>query len=103
MAQARPQAGVGASDRPVRNLLTILWRLIKYLPLLLISPLLMLIAIVAIALTDLFSAVRKKVVAKDQQCSNTSATVVIPNWNGRDLLAKYLPSVIEALAGNPDN
>ena len=87
----------------MRNLLTILWRLIKYLPLLLISPLLMLIAIVAIALTDLFGAFRKKVVAKDQQCSNKSATVVIPNWNGRDLLAKYLPSVIEALIHNPDN
>jgi hypothetical protein len=28
---------------------------------------------------------------------------VIPNWNGRDLLEKYIPSVMEALAGNPDN
>ena len=32
-----------------------------------------------------------------------AASVVIPNWNGRDLLEKYLPSVVEALAGNPDN
>ncbi|MGA2773565.1 MAG: glycosyltransferase, partial [Bryobacteraceae bacterium] len=32
-----------------------------------------------------------------------SASVVIPNWNGRDLLEKYLPSVVEALAGNPEN
>ena len=31
------------------------------------------------------------------------ASVVIPNWNGRDLLARYLPSVVAALAGNPDN
>jgi O-antigen biosynthesis protein len=29
--------------------------------------------------------------------------VVIPNWNGKDLLAKYLPSVVAALAGNPAN
>ncbi|HUQ92069.1 MAG TPA: glycosyltransferase [Bryobacteraceae bacterium] len=29
--------------------------------------------------------------------------MVIPNWNGRDLLAKYLPSVATALEGNPDN
>jgi GT2 family glycosyltransferase len=103
MAQARPQAGVRASDRPVRNFLTILWRLIKSLPLLLISPLLMLAAIVAIALTDLLGSLRRRVVPTDQRCSDAAATVVIPNWNGRDLLAKYLPSVIEALAGNPDN
>jgi GT2 family glycosyltransferase len=28
---------------------------------------------------------------------------VIPNWNGRELLEKYLPSVIAALEGNPEN
>src|SRR5260370_161720 len=104
MAQARPQAGVGASDRSVRNFLTILWRLIKFLPLLLISPLLMLIAIVAIAITDLLGSLRaRRILPADQRCSNTSATVVIPSWNGRDLLAKYLPPVVEALSGNPDN
>ncbi len=32
-----------------------------------------------------------------------AASVVIPNWNGRDLLERYLPSVVEALAGNPEN
>jgi GT2 family glycosyltransferase/glycosyltransferase involved in cell wall biosynthesis len=31
------------------------------------------------------------------------ASVVIPNWNGRDLLEKYLPSVVEALQGNAAN
>src|SRR5258706_504275 len=104
MAQARPQAGAGASDRSVRNFLTILWRLIKYLPLLLISPLLTLIAIVAIAITDLLASLRARpILPADQRCSNSSATVVIPNWNGRDLLAKYLPSVVEALSGSPDN
>src|SRR5258708_7283686 len=63
----------------------------------------MLIAIIAIAVTDLLGSFRGRIVANDQQCPDSSATVVIPNWNGRDLLAKYLPSVIEALAGNPDN
>ena len=29
------------------------------------------------------------------------ASAVIPNWNGRDLLEKYLPSVIAAFAGDP--
>ncbi|HEV3200604.1 MAG TPA: glycosyltransferase, partial [Bryobacteraceae bacterium] len=33
----------------------------------------------------------------------TCASVVIPNWNGRDLLEKYLPSVIRALRGDPAN
>ncbi|HEY1218802.1 MAG TPA: glycosyltransferase, partial [Bryobacteraceae bacterium] len=33
----------------------------------------------------------------------SAASVVIANWNGRDLLARYLPSVITALAGNPAN
>jgi GT2 family glycosyltransferase/glycosyltransferase involved in cell wall biosynthesis len=33
----------------------------------------------------------------------SAASVVIPNWNGRDLLEMYLPSVVEAMAGNPAN
>ncbi len=87
----------------MRTLLTILWRLIRSLPLLLISPFLLVVAIVAIALTDLAAAFRKKPVSTDTQPSLDAATVVIPNWNGRDLLAKYLPSVIAALAGNSEN
>src|SRR5579883_335449 len=39
----------------------------------------------------------------DQQPNNASASVVIPNWNGRDLLEKYLPSVIAAMSDHPDN
>ncbi len=34
---------------------------------------------------------------------STAASVVIPNWNGRDLLQKFLPSVLEALKANPAN
>ncbi len=30
-------------------------------------------------------------------------SVVIPTWNGRDLLEKYLPSVAAAAAFHPDN
>ncbi len=33
----------------------------------------------------------------------SAASVVIPNWNGCDLLEKYLPSVVEAMSGNPAN
>jgi len=35
--------------------------------------------------------------------STAAATVVIPNWNGRDLLARYLPDLEAALEGNPAN
>jgi GT2 family glycosyltransferase len=88
----------------VRTLLIILWRLIKFLPLLIVSPFLMLVVIAAIAATDLLEKLRpKRPLPPDQSCLNHAASVVIPNWNGRDLLEKYLPSVVEALAGHPDN
>jgi len=58
----------------------------------------------ALAATDLLwmLAGRKKPPC-DEQADTHAASVVIPNWNGRDLLEKYLPNVIEALAGNHDN
>ncbi|HEV8039334.1 MAG TPA: glycosyltransferase [Bryobacteraceae bacterium] len=88
----------------MRTLLTILWRLIKFLPLLLLSPFLMLAAVASIAATDLLGRFRKENrLPPDVRCANSSASVVIPNWNGRDLLERYLPSILEALAGNPDN
>jgi GT2 family glycosyltransferase len=88
----------------VKTLLTIIWRLIKSLPLLIVSPFLLLTAIIAIGAADLAAAFRTKPPAPgDERPSNRAASVVIPNWNGRDLLAKYLPSVIVALADNPEN
>ncbi len=87
----------------MRTLLTILWRLIRALPLLLISPFLLIVAVAAIAIADLAPSFRKKSASTDSRPSLDAATVVIPNWNGRELLAKYLPSVIAALAGNEKN
>jgi O-antigen biosynthesis protein len=88
----------------VRTFLTILWRLIKFLPLLLLSPFLMLAAIAAIAATDLIGKFRKaNRLPSDERSANSSASVVIPNWNGSDLLERYLPSIIDALVGHPDN
>jgi GT2 family glycosyltransferase/glycosyltransferase involved in cell wall biosynthesis len=88
----------------VRTLLTTLWRLIKFLPLLLLSPFLMLAAIAGIAATDLLAAFRKKnPLPSDLQSANRSASVVIPNWNGCGLLERYLPSIVDALAGHPEN
>src|SRR5436190_2216188 len=108
MAEAGQEARARAYG-PVRPLFRTAWRLLKSLPLLLISPLLIAIPIVAIALSDIFG---KRGGARSHRAGRPlgpalkptlGATVVIPNWNGRDLLEKYLPSIIEALCNNPAN
>jgi GT2 family glycosyltransferase len=67
-------------------------------------PLLASIAVLLLG-ADLLATVRGRArrFAPDMQPSTRAATVVIPNWNGRDLLEKYLPSVVAALSGNPEN
>ncbi len=72
--------------------------------LLIVSPLLWMAAIVSLACTDLLWLLAgRRAAAGNQDRRTSAASVVIPNWNGRDLLGRYLPSVIEALAGNPEN
>src|SRR5450432_343360 len=80
-------------------------RLVRALPLLLLSPFLMAISFLALVLTDLAGKLWRRPTARPpaKQPDNTAASVVIPNWNGRDLLEKYLPSVVEALSGNAAN
>jgi O-antigen biosynthesis protein len=87
----------------VKTFLIILWRFVKALPLVIVFPILLLIAALSLAVVDLASVFRKKSFAPNQRPNKTSASVVIPNWNGRDLLAKYIPSIVEALNDNPDN
>ncbi len=79
-------------------------RALGSLALLLLSPALIPISIAAIAIVDLcFALFGDKRPPSTTRPRNECATVVIPNWNGHDLLAKYLPSVIDALADHPDN
>jgi GT2 family glycosyltransferase len=80
-------------------------RILRALPLLLLSPLLFALAALAMLAADLawFVAGRRPSTAAPAAPDSTAASVVIPNWNGRDLLAKYLPSIVAALAGNPAN
>jgi GT2 family glycosyltransferase len=87
----------------VKTFLIILWRFVKALPLVILFPLLLTMAAAAFAIVDLAAAFRKKTLPQNQRLNNSAATVVIPNWNGRDLLEKYIPSVIDALTGNPDH
>jgi len=69
-----------------------------------LAPLLLLIAAAGLAFCDLFARLRRRRSAPpSEKVSAHSASVVIPNWNGRDLLEKYLPSVIAAVDGNASN
>jgi len=82
----------------------LLWRVLKNLPLIIFSPLLFVIPAVTLLMADIFSLFsRRKTATWDTVPSLNSVSVVIPTWNGRDLLEKYLPSVVEALSGNPHN
>lgn len=79
-------------------------RLAKALPYLLLAPFLTIVAALAMAVCDLvFALAGRRRHPADSRPDTTAATVVIPNWNGRDLLEQYLPSVMTALAGNPRN
>jgi O-antigen biosynthesis protein len=69
-----------------------------------ISPFLLIAAAVVLAAADCcFALFGKREGSQDSAARNTAASVVIPNWNGLDLLRKFLPSVIKALEGHPDN
>jgi O-antigen biosynthesis protein len=86
----------------MRRAFDALWRLLKGLPLAAIAPILLLFAVLALLATDLFASLRRrKATTPDSRPKATAASIVIPNWNGRDLLEKYLPSVLAAAARSP--
>ena len=69
-----------------------------------ISPFLLIATAVILAAEDCcFALFGKRKECQDRAARNASASVVIPNWNGLELLQKFLPSVIKALEGHPDN
>ena len=79
-------------------------RFLTALPLLIFSPLVMALSVSALALADLLwrvFGVRSS--AAETRPRRDAATVVIPNWNGRELLERYLPSLEAALAHNDAN
>src|SRR5713101_6546897 len=83
-------------------------RFLTALPLLIFSPLVMAISACSLALTDLLWRIfgtnpRAGADPPGPALRTEAASVVIPNWNGRDLLERYLPSVVRACAGHPDN
>jgi len=82
----------------------LLFRLIRLAPLVLLSPVVLLAGICALALGDLaWKLFGRRQPRADGLPANACASVVIPNWNGRDLLERYLPSIIQACAIHPGN
>jgi GT2 family glycosyltransferase len=79
-------------------------RFLAQVPFVLLSPVLAAISAAALLGCDLFWKLFGHIRdPHDIQPDHCAASVVIPNWNGRDLLEKYLPSILDALAGNPRN
>ena len=87
----------------MRRLLSEAWRLLKGLPLAIFASLVFLGSAAVLLLADLFRPAMNRDHKGADRPNNRSASVVIPNWNGKDLLEKYLPSVVEAMSGNPAN
>ncbi len=79
-------------------------RSLRALAYLLLCPLAALAAMAALAAADLaWLLFGRRRLRSNTAPARSSATVVIPNWNGRDLLERYLPSVVEAMRRNPGN
>src|ERR1700680_958645 len=79
-----------------------LWRFVRALPLLVLAPFLLAAAALALAVTDLAWMLfgrRKNCV--NRKPDTRAASLVIPNWNGKALLEKFLPSWKAAIADHP--
>ena len=77
-------------------------RFFRALPLLILAPFFLVIGAVALAAVDLAWLVagrRRKPV--NTQPDSLAASLVIPNWNGQDLLERFLPSWMAAVANHP--
>jgi GT2 family glycosyltransferase len=88
----------------MRRSLGVAWRLIRGLPLALLSPVFLFTAAIVLFLADLAVALTPRgKLRRETRPDTTKVSIVIPNWNGRDLLAKYLPSVVASIANHPDS
>src|SRR5262245_38148865 len=71
-------------------------RIVKGLPLAILSPFFLVVTALAAAVCDVISGLLPRMKSVPKTPDTKAASIVIPNWNGRDLLEKYLPSVIAA-------
>ncbi len=80
-------------------------RFLRALPLLILAPIALAIVAIALAASDLvwliFNPRGGRRRPADTRPDTRAASLVIPNWNGRDLLERFLPSWIAAIANHP--
>ena len=77
-------------------------RLARALPLILAALPLLFLAAIAIALADLaWLLLGRRRKPADSMPDTRAATLVIPNWNGKDLLTRFVPSWLAAIANHP--
>lgn len=82
-----------------------LLRWLRGIPLLVGAPVVLVVTAAVLALTDWLWRLFGRRVKEGEvgSPSRRAVSVVIPSWNGKDLLERYLPSVVEAVAENPDH
>lgn len=74
------------------------WRLARGLPLAALAAAVQVFSFVALMAVDALVRKGKQVVSSQSSVvSRRNASIVIPNWNGKELLEKYLPSVVKAM------
>lgn len=79
-----------------------LLRFLRALPLLILTPVLLAMSALALALTDFIWMLAGRLnVAPDTTPDTRAASLVIPNWNGKELLERFLPSWLVAVAQHP--
>jgi len=78
--------------------------LLRQLPLALLSPFVAILSLASLSIADLlWKLAGRRRPTVDVLPDRSAASIVIPNWNGRDLLEKYLPSVLKAASVNSRN
>src|SRR5580658_864762 len=78
------------------------WRILKGAPLALFAPLLLGVSALFLLLCDALCMLHpRRALPADTKPDTRAASIVIPNWNGRGLLEKYLPSVVASIEGHP--
>ncbi len=77
-------------------------RFVRALPLLVALPFVLALCAAAIAITDLLWILAgNRRPFREPRPDIRGASLVIPNWNGRELLERFLPSWVTAIAGHP--
>src|SRR3954468_3098350 len=81
-------------------------RFLRALPLLILAPVLLALSSIALAITDLvwlivFGRRGRRRKPSGQRPASVAASLVIPNWNGKDLLQRCVPSWLAAIERHP--